>query len=248
MGQGQATPMVAVRWSDAQYYRSKRLDPSILTSRQSDQTSLDSPIRAVILDFGEVISQPPDPEAIAVMAAMFNLPEGPFRLLYSAHRIPYDRGDMSAHEYWAIVAHSAGVELSAAQVQQLRETDIAMWSRLNLSVLRWADQLRLAGFQTAVLSNMHDDMVQYLTKDAGWAARFNCLTLSSAIHTAKPEAAIFEHCLQCLQVAPQEALFVDDREVNVRAAQALGMRGIVANSPAELRSQLGAIGFTPLPE
>ena len=95
---------------------------------------------------------------------------------------------------------------------------------------------------------MHDDMVQKLRQDPTWAERFDCLTLSSAIRMAKPDAAIFTHCLECLQVAPGEALFVDDREINVRAAQELGIKGIVANSLAELCRQLEVIGFRPLPE
>jgi putative hydrolase of the HAD superfamily len=202
----------------------------------------------VILDFGDVISQPPDPTAITRMAAMFKLPADRFRSLYNAHRIAYDRGDVTAHQYWAEIALAAEIELSADQVQQLRETDVVMWSRLNLSVLRWAEQLRFGGIKTAVLSNMHDDMVKHIRRNAMWARSFSCLILSSAIRMAKPDAEIFRHCLECLAVSPNEAMFVDDRESNVQAAQALGIKGIVANSPAELRRQLDGIGFRPLPE
>lgn len=207
-----------------------------------------SPVRAVILDYGEVISQPPDPAAIATMAGMLELPEGRFRSLYASLRHAYDRGDLDGDEYWAAIARDASVELSAEQVVQLRETDVAMWSRLNQSVLCWAGRLRLAGMKTAVLSNMHHDMVQKVRNESFWAEGFDCLALSSEIRMAKPEAEIFSHCLKCLRVAPHEALFVDDRAVNVQAAQELGIRGIMSNSPAELRRQLDAIGFTPLPE
>ena len=138
--------------------------------------------------------------------------------------------------------------MSALQIAQLRKTDVAMWSNVRPAVLRWVERLRTAGLKTAVLSNMHDDMVQHVRSDSAWAVRFNCLTLSSAIGMAKPEPQIFSHCLECLQVSPDEALFVDDRTSNVQAAQALGIRGVVANSLAELRKQLDAIGFAPLPE
>ena len=202
----------------------------------------------MILDYGDVISQPPDPAAMAAMATMLGLAEDRFRQLYASLRHAYDRGDISPHQYWTEIARAAGAELSASQVEQLRETDLAMWSRLNHSVLRWAGRLRSTGIKTAVLSNMHDDMVQKIRKDPKWAETFDCLTLSSAIHIAKPDAGIFLHCLDCLKVAPHEALFVDDREANVQAAQAVGIRGIVAASPAQLRAELEAIGFTPLPE
>ena len=213
-----------------------------------DRNHACSAIRAVILDYGEVISQPPDPAAIAAMAQIFGLAADRFRSFYGTLRYEYDRGDLSANQYWASIASAAGLELSARHVEQLREIDVAMWSRVNPSVLRWAGQLRSAGLKTAVLSNMHDDMVQKIREDPTWAERFDCLTLSSAIRMAKPDAAIFRHCLKCLDVAPGEALFVDDREVNVRAARELGIKGIVANSTAELRRQLEDIGFRPLPE
>jgi putative hydrolase of the HAD superfamily len=174
--------------------------------------------------------------------------EDRFRQLYGSLRHAYDRGDVSAHQYWTEIARAAGAELRASQVEQLREIDLAMWSRLNLSVLRWAVQLRSTGRKTAVLSNMHDDMVQKVRKDPTWAQTFDCLTLSSAIRMAKPDAAIFKHCLECLKVAPSEALFVDDREPNVRAARELGITAIVAASTEQLRIQLEAIGFSPLPE
>jgi putative hydrolase of the HAD superfamily len=207
-----------------------------------------SPIQAVILDYGEVISQPPDPAAIASMAGILELPVERFRTLYASLRHAYDRGDLEGNEYWTAIARDAGVDLSAGQAVRLREMDVAMWSRLNQSVLRWAGRLRSSGVKTAVLSNMHHDMVQKIRNERVWSDGFDCLTLSSEIGTAKPEAEIFRHCLESLQVAPHEALFVDDRALNVQAAQELGIRGIVSNSPAELRRQLEAIGFTPVPE
>jgi len=48
-------------------------------------------------------------------------------------------------------------------------------------------------------------------------------------------------------VAPREALFLDDREANVRAAEALGITGIVARNTCQIRKDLQAIGFSPLP-
>src|ERR1019366_3914593 len=170
-------------------------DFSTLIADRTDQSHSALPIRAVILDYGDVISQPPDPAAISAMAAMFGLAEDRFRQLYASLRHAYDRGDISAHQYWTEMARTAGAELSASQVEHLREIDLAMWSRLNPSVLHWARRLRSTGIKTAVLSNMHDDMVQKIRKDPKWAETFDCLTLSSAVHMAKPDAGIFTYCL-----------------------------------------------------
>jgi len=98
-----------------------------------------------------------------------------------------------------------------------------------------------------VLSNMHADMVDYLRANGEWTRIFDCVTLSSVVHLAKPEPDIFNVCLRDLGVRPEEALFIDDRERNVAAAQALGIWGVAAPSPAQLRANLQAFGFCPLP-
>ena len=182
------------------------------------------------------------------MAEMFRLTEDHFRQIYGSLRLAYDRGTLGATQYWSNIALAAGTEIGPEQLAELRLMDVAMWGHLNLTILRWAERLRAAGLKTAVLSNMHLDMVQHVRDNGEWTKSFDCVTLSSAIGMAKPEPKIFKYCLKGLKVAPQEALFIDDRKRNVAAAQALGIRGIVAPSTAHLRAQLGAIGFSPLPE
>lgn len=206
-----------------------------------------SAIRAIILDFGDVISLPADPEVIRWMAQWFGLTEHRFRGIYGEFRLDYDRGVSSPAEYWKQVASAAGREVSADQIDQLRKADVTMWARLNPDILLWAERLRAAGYKTAILSNMHDDMVQHLRSNGDWTKRFDSLTLSSAIGMVKPEADIFEYCLNSLGVRPEEALFIDDREANIEGALRVGISGIYAPNSEELRNTLLAIGFTPLP-
>ena len=206
-----------------------------------------SSIRAVILDYGDVISLPADPDVIRSMAQLFGLTENRFREIYGSFRLEYDRGSYSAVEYWQHIARAAGREVTADQIVELRRADVAMWARLNPDILLWAERLRAAGYKTAVLSNMHDDMVQHIRSNGDWAKRFDSLTLSSAIGMAKPDSDIFEYCLKSLGVSAEEALFIDDREINIEGALRAGISGVFAPSPEELRSMLEAIGFRPLP-
>ena len=181
------------------------------------------------------------------MAHFFGLTESRFREIYASFRLDYDRGAVSAAGYWKHIADATGRELSTGQIEQLREADVTMWGRLNPDILLWAERLRAAGYKTAILSNMHDDMVQHLRSNGDWAKRFDSLTLSSAIGMVKPEPEIFEYCLKSLGVRPEEALFIDDRETNIEGALRAGISGIYAPSTAELRNTLAAMGFTPLP-
>jgi len=55
----------------------------------------------------------------------------------------------------------------------------------------------------------------------------------------KPAQAAYKNAAETLGVAPERCVFVDDREKNVSAAREVGMRGVVFESAAQLRAELG---------
>ena len=61
-------------------------------------------IRAVIFDYGEVLSSAPDPNVVTSMAGILGVNQERFRQLYASLRHAYDRGDMTASEYWTKLA------------------------------------------------------------------------------------------------------------------------------------------------
>jgi glucose-1-phosphatase len=83
-----------------------------------------------------------------------------------------------------------------------------------------------------------------------WSARyasvlshFEKIYQSFQLKTRKPEAGAFMAALVGLGVRPEEAVFLDDLEENVRAARALGLTGIVVTSCAQMTADLRAIGI-----
>jgi FMN phosphatase YigB (HAD superfamily) len=68
------------------------------------------------------------------------------------------------------------------------------------------------------------------------------------VRLIKPDPLIYEHCLRGLDVAPSEALFIDDRLVNIESARKIGIHGIQFKSTAQLRIELEAAGFPILPQ
>ena len=100
---------------------------------ETQQTSTQNTrsIRAVILDYGDVISLPRDPAVLGEMAAIFKLTEDAFRRHYDFFRHEYDRGSFDAEGYWTRISQQAGMEITADDIAQLRDADVRMWSRLN---------------------------------------------------------------------------------------------------------------------
>jgi putative hydrolase of the HAD superfamily len=167
--------------------------------------------------------------------------------LWERNRGPYDRGDLSPQVYWSMLANDAGIEITSAEVDKISELDLAMWSKVNSSMVEWAHHLRASGLKIGLLSNMHPHMVSHCRRQFAWLRNFDSVIFSGEVRLIKPEPAIYEHALRGLGAKADETLFLDDRERNVRAAQDLGIRAIRFRSVEQLRSDLEAVGFPVLP-
>jgi putative hydrolase of the HAD superfamily len=204
-------------------------------------------IRAVILDYGEVLCHLPSTETIERLASIFQMDPRTFLPIYLETRAPYDRGDLLPGEYWRKFAAQAGVEIAADTIEQARQLDLELWSHVNDAMILWVQQLHAAGFKTAILSNMPTDMATHMRENFAWISHFDQQIFSGEVRSVKPEPAIYQHCIEVLGVRPSEALFIDDREVNLEQARAAGIRGIRFQSVEQLRKELQALGFTILP-
>jgi putative hydrolase of the HAD superfamily len=207
--------------------------------------------RAVIFDFGRVLSMQPDVDAHTALVTTAGVPDEVFEEHYWAHRHAYDAGTLNGHTYWQNVASGAGFELTSERLAAFHYHDALMWANLNSSMLEWAFALQKAGVKTAILSNMGDVNLAYMREHFDWLSGFTYLTWSCELLTAKPDPAIYQHTLENLGVAAPEAIFVDDIPANIAAARALGIDGIQFTSVEQLRRDLearGLAGKLPFPK
>jgi putative hydrolase of the HAD superfamily len=204
-------------------------------------------IRAVILDYGEVLCHTPSTDTIARLAAIFQMDPRTFLPNYLQTRASYDRGDVLYSEYWQNFATQAGVTIGEDEIEQARQLDLELWGQINDAMILWAQQLRSAGFKTAILSNMPADMAAHMRKNFAWLRHFDHHIFSGEVRSVKPEPEIYQHCIDALGVLPTEALFIDDREINLEQARAAGIRTIRFHSVEQLRGDLQVLSFTILP-
>ena len=207
-------------------------------------------LRAVVFDYGLVLTGPQDPEAHAALVRLSGLPLERFESLYWANRHSYDEGKLTGLAFWQEFARAAGLPQNHNIVEDLNQLDARMWTTQNPAMLAWQQQLKQRGLLTAILSNMGDNVLDNMKREFDWLPRFDVQVWSYQLHLAKPDPAIYLHTLKELAVRPEEALFLDDRQVNVEAAQALGIRAIVFSTVERLRADLIAQGFSaelPLP-
>ena len=204
-------------------------------------------VKAIILDYGEVLAHRPTAEEFGRMAGMFNVSSELFYTLWEASRGPYDRGDFSAEEYWLKLATETQTSLDRNQIETLRKVEVEIWAHPVPGMLDWVSRLRAAGIKTGLLSNMPWDLVKHVRTNCQWAENFTLKTFSAEVRLIKPDPAIYEHTLRGLGVSAAETLFVDDREPNIRTAHTLGMRAIQFLSISQLKDDLEELGFPILP-
>lgn len=204
-------------------------------------------IRAVLLDYGEVLCQRPKAEALQGMASELGMDPAKFIQFYGTSRDPYDQGVISPEQYWQGFARRIGVNVDARTIARLRELDTEMWSVTTAEMTDWVRMLKDAGVITALLSNMQHDMGAYARKNFDWFEAFDHQFLSCEVGLIKPDPAIFQHCIERMGVQAQQTLFIDDREPNVSSAKRVGIRAIQFQNVEQLRHELREIPFTVLP-
>jgi len=77
-------------------------------------------------------------------------------------------------------------------------------------------------------------------KERAFFARFRDIIVSGEVRLLKPDPAIYWLALDRFRLRPAEALFIDDREINVEAALAVGMAAHLFTDAAGLRARLEA--------
>jgi putative hydrolase of the HAD superfamily len=205
-------------------------------------------VRAVILDYGEVISLAANQGIHREMIEISGLPEETFEKYYWAYRTDYDAGTLNGRTYWEKIAESAGTRFTPQQIERLAWLDARMWMDLNGAMIAWHGDLKAAGLQTAILSNMGEDVLAAIRSDFSWIHDFDVLVWSCEVGSAKPHPAIYAHAIEKLGLKAEEALFIDNLEENILAARAAGLQGIVFRDIEQLARDLHTGGYEiPLP-
>ncbi len=207
-------------------------------------------LRAVIFDYGMVLTGQPNADAHDAMVRITGLSHDRFEELYWADRHAYDEGKLTGLQFWQNLVRDAKLNLDASAIDELNAWDARMWTTQNPAMLAWQYELKQHGLRTAILSNMGDTVLASIQREFDWLPRFDVLIWSFEHKMAKPDPAIYALTLERLGTRPEEALFIDDRMANIEAARALGLLAIQFYTIENLRENLVAAGLDsqlPLP-
>lgn len=188
-------------------------------------------IKALVLDYGNVITEPHDSTCFDRMSALTELSADFFRTSFSKYRSEFDRGSIDGVSmYKKILAdgkrYYIGTEATDL-AEQLLEEDFASWFHISVPVTEWALQIQKEGFKLGVLSNMpHEFLEQYESKIILFQ-KADVTVFSCNEGIIKPEPAIYELTAKKLACKPQEIVFFDDLQENIDAARSTGFNAFL---------------------
>lgn len=150
---------------------------------------------------------------------------------YWSRRPDYDRGLTDAPAYWRQVGHVLGAHYDDRQVQTLLGADLISWSTVDPHMVTVLGSLRSKGVRLALLSNTPIELAERYEASHAWFDAFEFVGFSSRLGTAKPDDAAYQQCLDALGLPASEVVMVDDRQSNIDAASAMGMRTHLFTTP-----------------
>jgi len=193
-------------------------------------------IRAIIFDFGRVISAQKPPSLFRRYEEDLGLaPDSINRIMFdSAAWQDALLGRKTAEEFW----HAIGPQLNLHTPEAIDAFRRRYYAdeAINEGVLALIRRLH-GRYKLAVLSNSPPGLNRWL---AEWGIRdlFDVVFCSGDEGVVKPDPAAFRITLERLGVSPEEAVFIDDTPGHVEAAQALGLHGIVFTDASALEREL----------
>jgi putative hydrolase of the HAD superfamily len=204
-------------------------------------------IRAVMFDFGGVISTSPF-EAFSHLEAERGLPAGFIRTVNASNPddnawARLERAEIDVHAFgaqWAAESRGLGHEIDGRLVLERLAGEIRPQMVAAIKMCRTA-------YKTACLTNNFLSAERAVSAEVAEVyALFDAVLESRVLGVRKPDPRFYEIACATLGVRPEEAVFLDDLGVNLKPARALGMRTIKVTDPDQALSELEEILEYPI--
>jgi len=210
-------------------------------------------IRAVIFDFGGVITSSPF-EAFNRLEAERALPHDFIRHINAMNPDTnawalFERTEINAAQFDALFAQEAAM---AGQTLDGASVLAVLAGAVRPAMVTALDQLAAAGYRLACITNNvptgHGAGMARDPSDSLEAvfARFEHVIESSKAGVRKPDPRIYTMMTDYLGLPPEACIYLDDLGINCKPAAALGMHAIKVTSGEQALADLSAVLNLPL--
>lgn len=112
---------------------------------------------------------------------------------------------------------------------------------LNTEMWEYLEEVRGEGIRLAVISNSFVGAREREEERYGFSRLTDFIVYSHEVGFSKPDPRIYTLCLDRLRVEPDEVVFLDDSELTVAGARAMGMHGVVYERDRQAKKDLDKI-------
>ncbi|MEJ2255222.1 MAG: HAD family phosphatase [Nitrospirota bacterium] len=192
-------------------------------------------LKAVLFDFGGVIAEEGFREGLRAIARKAG--RDPERAYEAGAEAVYDTGYVVGKgdevSFWAEFRRRTRIEGTAAA---MREEVLGRFV-LRLRVLELAHEVRQAGLTVGILSDQ-TDWLEELNERSPFYRHFDYVFNSYRMGKGKRDPGLFRDVARQMGLAPEEVLFIDDKEQNVERARSEGFQASVFKGEDALGREL----------
>lgn len=180
-------------------------------------------IKTALFDFGGVLAEEGFREGLMFIAEKNGL--DPVSFFHTADELIYTSGYLTGHADESAFLNALREKTDIREGNDEIKDEILKRFVIRPEMLLIVDSIRFKGIITAILSDQ-TDWLDLLDKQFHFYKRFDHIFNSYRIHKSKRESAIFRDTCSALEIGPEEALFIDDNERNIKRASGEGLKTI----------------------
>jgi putative hydrolase of the HAD superfamily len=191
-------------------------------------------IKAIIFDWGGVLIDDPIPGLISYCSNYLHTSQEEFQRVLHEFRPDFEKGIISEHVFWERICLELGVQ--TPDIKSLWGDAFKSVYSEKKEMFSLADSLGEHRYRIGLLSNTEVPPMNFFNEQ-GYKV-FDVTIFSCVVGITKPERGIYEITLNRLGVQPNEAIFIDDKEENIKGGREIGINTILFKSPEELKKEL----------
>lgn len=203
-------------------------------------------IKNIIFDLGNVLlSWKPgeyfeksgfDNETVnLIMSDVFKSPEW----------LSLDNGDLTTSEATDLIAEKSSLQKEYISSLFNLRTKIIYPLTENIKLL---PELKKKGFKLYYLSNFPLDFFEEVKKEYDFFRYFDGGIISAEVRHSKPDIKIYKILFEKYSLKPEECFYIDDMEINVRAAVSAGLKSYCYKGSSGLTDELQTMLYSKITE
>jgi putative hydrolase of the HAD superfamily len=151
----------------------------------------------------------------------------------------FDGGAVTPREFHERIMEIVGADIPYGLFYEMYNDIFS----LNAPAVDVLASVKAAGYRTLLLSNTDPERFAFVRTRFPEILFFDDCILSYELKLLKPDPAIYLAAARLAATPPQECVFIDDMEENVKGAVAVGLAGIQYTPTTDLAAELKKLGL-----